>query len=201
MHTYSYLALGDSYTIGETLPLHKSFPYQLVQLLRTKEYSFYAPEVIAKTGWTTNELQEAMSGSVLLPKYDFITLLIGVNDQYRGRDAIEYKEQFEEILKKTIELASGKKDHVIVMSIPDYSIMPYADAMDREKISKEIEVFNGVNKALSIQYKTRYLDITTDSREAKNNTGLIAQDGLHPSEKQYSKWSEKLAELITAQLK
>lgn len=201
MHTYSYLALGDSYTIGETLPLHKNFPYQLVQLLRRKEYSFYAPEVIAKTGWTTDELQEAMSGSVLLPKYDFITLLIGVNDQYRGRDAIEYKEQFEEILKKTIELASGKKDHVIVMSIPDYSIMPYADTMDRERISKEIEVFNSINKALSIQYKTRYLDITADSREAKNNTGLIAQDGLHPSEKQYSKWAEKLAELITAQLK
>lgn len=201
MHTYSYLALGDSYTIGETLPLHKSFPYQLVQLLRGREYGFYAPEVIAKTGWTTDELQEAMSVSVLLSKYDFITLLIGVNNQYRGRDAIEYKEQFEEILKKAIGLANGKKDRVIVMSIPDYSITPYADTMDRERISKEIEVFNGINKALSIQYKTRYLDITTDSREAKNNTDLIAQDGLHPSEKQYSKWAEKLAELITAQLK
>jgi lysophospholipase L1-like esterase len=201
MHTYSYLALGDSYTIGETVPLHKNFPYQVVQLLRIREYNFYAPEIIAKTGWTTDELQGAITGSVLLSKYDFVSLLIGVNNQYRGRDAIEYKEQFEEILKKAIELTNGKKEHVIIMSIPDYSVMPFAQPMDKDKISKEIEVFNGINKALSIQYKVQYLDITPGSREAKNNTNLIAQDGLHPSEKQYAKWAEKLAELITSQLK
>src|SRR5689334_17013746 len=106
MHTYSYLALGDSYSIGETISLNKSFPYQVVQLLRKKGYHFYAPEIIAKTGWTTDELQEAIAGSTLLSKYDFISLLIGVNNQYRGRDAIEYKEQFEEILKKAIDLTN-----------------------------------------------------------------------------------------------
>jgi lysophospholipase L1-like esterase len=201
MHIYSYLALGDSYTIGESVPLNKNFPYQVVQLLRKNGYNFFAPEIIAKTGWTTDELQEAMAGSALLSKYDFVSLLIGVNNQYRGRDAIEYKEQLEEVLKKAINLTNGKKDHVIILSIPDYSATPYSDSMDKEKISKGIEVFNGINKALSIQYKVQYLDIMPNSKEVKTNADLIAQDGLHPSEKQYTRWAEKLADLIIAQLK
>lgn len=201
MHIYSYLALGDSYTIGEAVPLNKSFPYQVVQLLRKKEFNFSAPEIIAKTGWTTDELLEGIHRETLLSKYDFITLLIGVNNQYRGGDAIEYKEQFEEILKKSIDLVNGKKDHIVVISIPDYSVTPYALHMDTEKISKEIEVFNGINKAVSIQYKVQYADITTHSKEAKNDSSLIAQDGLHPSEKQYAKWAEKIVEIIFSQLK
>lgn len=201
MHIYSYLALGDSYTIGEAVPLGKSFPYQVVQLLRKKEYAFNAPEIIAKTSWTTDELQEAVNNYTLLSKYDFVTVLIGVNNQYRGRDAIEYKEQLEEILKKAIELANGKKEHVIVISIPDYSVTPHAKSMDANKISKEIEVFNGINKALSIQYKVQYVDITAGSKEAKNDASLIAVDGLHPSEKEYAKWAEKIVEAFTSQLK
>lgn len=201
MHTYSYLALGDSYTIGESVPLNKSFPYQVVQLMRASEYNFNAPEIIAQTGWTTDELQEAITKSTLLSKYDFVSLLVGVNNQYREREAIEYKEQFEEILKKAIELASGKKEHVIVVSIPDYSITPYAQSMDTDKISKEIEVFNSINKALSIQYKVQYADITALSKEAKNNSLLIAGDGLHPSETEYARWAEKIVEIIASQLK
>jgi lysophospholipase L1-like esterase len=201
MHVYNYLALGDSYTIGESVPLHKNFPYQVVQLLRKKEFNFNAPEIIAKTGWTTDELQEAMSKVTLLSKYDFVSLLIGVNNQYRGRDAIEYKQQYEEILKKAIELANGKKEHVIIVSIPDYAVTPHAETMDTEKISREIEVFNSINKALSIQYKVQYVDITAGSKSAKNDSSLIAQDGLHPSEKQYSVWAKKIVELIASQLK
>lgn len=201
MHIYSYLALGDSYTIGEAVSLNKSFPYQVVHLLRKKEYNFSAPEIIAKTGWTTDELQEAINNYTLLSKYDFVSLLIGVNNQYRGRDAIEYKEQLEEILKKAIELANGKKEHVIVVSIPDYSVMPEAQLMDTEKISKEIEVFNGINKALSIQYKVQYVDITSGLKDAKNYASLVAQDGLHPSEKEYAKWAEKIVDVIISQLK
>jgi lysophospholipase L1-like esterase len=201
MHSYSYLALGDSYTIGEAVPLQKNFPYQVVQLLRRKEYNFCAPEIIAKTGWTTDELHEAIAQSLLLSKYDFVTLSIGVNNQYRGRDAIEYKQQFEEIVKKAIELTNGKKEHVLIISIPDYSVTPYAQSLDAGKISKEIEVFNSINKALSIQYKVQYVDITSHSREAKESTNLLAQDGLHPSEKQYAKWAEKIVEVITTQLK
>jgi len=201
MHIYNYLALGDSYTIGESVPLHKSFPYQVVQLLRKKEFNFNAPEIIAKTGWTTEELQDAMSKVTLLSKYDFVTLLIGVNNQYRGGDAIEYKQQYEEILKKAIELANSKKDHVIIVSIPDYSVTTHAETMDTEKISREIEVFNSINKALSIQYKVQYVDITPGSKSVKNDPSLIAQDGLHPSEKQYAVWAKKIVELIASQLK
>ena len=201
MHVYNYLALGDSYTIGEAIHLNKSFPYQVVQLLRNEEYNFNAPEIIAKTGWTTDELQNDINNTTLLSKYDFVTLLIGVNNQYRGGDAIEYKQQFEEILKKAIELVNGKKEHVIIVSIPDYSVTAYAKSMDVGKISREIEVFNGINKALSIQYKVQYVDITTGSKAAKNDISLIAQDGLHPSEKEYSKWAKKIVDVITSQLK
>lgn len=201
MHVYSYLALGDSYTIGEGVSLTESFPYQVVHLLRSKEFNFSAPEIIAKTGWTTDELQDAINKITLLSKYDFVTLLIGVNNQYRGRDALEYKEQFEELLKKAIELANGKKEHVMIVSIPDYSVTPYANSMDTEKIAKEIEVFNGIDKALSIQYKVQYVDITETSRNAKGNPTLITSDGLHPSEKEYAKWAEKIVEVISSQLK
>lgn len=201
MHTYNYLALGDSYTIGEFIQLNESFPYQLVYLLRKKEFHFNAPEIIAKTGWTTGELLDAINKADLLSKYDFVTLLIGVNNQHRGRDAVEYKEQFEEILKKAIELANGKKEHVIVISIPDHSIAPYSKSMDTEKISKEIEIFNGINKALSIQYKVQYADVATGFREARHDLSLIAQDGLHPSENEYAKWAAKIAEIIISRLK
>jgi lysophospholipase L1-like esterase len=201
MHIYSYLALGDSYTIGESVPLNKSFPYQVVESLRKNEYNFNAPEIVAKTGWTTEELLSAIDNSVLLSKYDFVTLLIGVNNQYRGRDAIEYKEQFEELLKKAINLANGKKEHVIIVSIPDYSSTPHAKSMDTDKISKEIEVFNGINKALSIQYKVQYVDVTAGSKNATKNASLTAPDGLHPSEKEYANWAEKVVEIIASQLK
>ena len=201
MHIYNYLALGDSYTIGEAVSLTESFPYQVVQLLRSKEYNFSAAEIIAKTGWTTDELLDAINKSTLLSKYDFVTLLIGVNNQYRGRDALEYKEQFEELLKKAIELANGKKEHVIIVSIPDYSVTPYANSMDTEKISKELEVFNSINRALSIQYKVQYVDITETSRNAKSDPALITSDGLHPSGKEYAKWAEKIIETMSSQLK
>jgi lysophospholipase L1-like esterase len=201
MHIYSFLALGDSYTIGEAVPLTESFPYKVVQLLRKKEYNFNAPEIIAKTGWTTDELQDAINNYLFLSRYDFVTILIGVNNQYRGRDAIEYKQQFEEILKKAIDLANGKKEHVIVISIPDYSATPYAADMDTDKIAKEVEVFNGINKALSIQYKVNYADVALGVKDSKNDASLITQDGLHPSEKEYTKWAEKIVEIITSQLK
>jgi lysophospholipase L1-like esterase len=201
MHTYSYLALGDSYTIGEAVPLQSSFPCQTVQMLRKSEFHFMAPEIIAETGWTTLDLDRAISDHSFLPKYDFVSLLIGVNNQYRGGDVIEYKEQLEELLKKAIGLANGKKDHVVLISIPDYGITPFAKAMDKDKITREIDVFNSVSKALSIQYKVHYIDITAASRTTPNDVTLVAGDGLHPSSKEYSKWARKLSEIIAAQLK
>jgi lysophospholipase L1-like esterase len=201
MHTYSYLALGDSYTIGETLLLHESFPYQTVQLLRKKNHNFCAPEIIARTGWTSEELRSSLKNYRFMGRYDFVSLLIGVNNQYRGMEVMRYKEDFEELLQKAIELANGKKDRVAVLSIPDYSATPFTQDVDRDRVSKEVEVFNGVNKALSIQYKVPYVDITTGSREARNDAALVASDTLHPSAKEYEKWALKLAELMQLQLK
>ena len=195
MHTtYTYLALGDSYTIGEGVSLHKSFPYQAVNLLRKAGYNFSAPEIIAKTGWTTDELETAVNVHELLPKYDFVTLLIGVNNQYRGRDIIEYKEQLEHLLKKSIALVNGKPEHVIVLSIPDYGTTPFGQKMDTIKIAKEIDEYNTLNKAISIQYKVHYVDITESTRKAK--AGAVVADGLHPSEKEYGKWGKKVVSII-----
>ena len=195
------MALGDSYTIGEAVLLQESFPYQTVQFLRKAGQNFAAPEIIARTGWTTEELSNALSNYSFSAKYDFVSLLIGVNNQYRGLDIILYKEQFETLLKKAIELAGGKKEHVFVLSIPDYSITPFAAAKDAETISKEIDEYNKLNKAICIQYKVSYIEITTGSREANTKAGMIAEDGLHPSAGEYARWAKKLAGAIEKQLK
>ena len=198
---YTLLSLGDSYTIGEAISLQKSFPYQTVQLLRKSGFDFSAPEIIAKTGWTTEELQVCIADYTFSPQYDFVSLLIGVNNQYRKQDIILYKEQFESLLNKGQELTGGKKDHLIVLSIPDYSVTPFALEEDKATICKEINEYNKLSKALSIQYKIPYLDITEDSREARENPKLIAGDGLHPSAKEYTKWAKKLSEMIGKSIK
>jgi lysophospholipase L1-like esterase len=198
--SYTYLALGDSYTIGESVLLHQSFPYQLVQLLRKKGHACSAPEIIAKTGWTTSELISGMDGYDFLPKYDWVTLLIGVNNQFRGRSVEEYTTDFEKILEKAISLAD-KKTHVTVVSIPDYSVTPFGKEKEPERIAREIDLFNSINKALSIQYKVNYADITGGSREALHDPKLIAEDGLHPSSSEYRKWAEIVAPAIVEHLK
>ncbi|MES2882380.1 MAG: SGNH/GDSL hydrolase family protein [Bacteroidota bacterium] len=198
---YTYLALGDSYTIGESLLLTESFPYQTVQLLRKKGLQFSAPEIIAKTGFTTDELEEAIAVQQLLPKYDFVTLLIGVNNQYRGRDEVLYKMEFEELLKKAIAFCNGKPSHVIVLSIPDYSSTPFAIQMNKEKIAKEIDVFNNINHSLSIQYKVHYANTAATTKDAEPEQELFAADGLHPSGRAYKKWAETIAEIIVKQMK
>lgn len=198
---YTYLALGDSYSIGENIILFQSFPYQLVQLLRKKGLYFSAPEIIAKTGWTTDELNVGIAEYQLLSQYNYVTLLIGVNNQYRGRTVEEYKLEFEILLKQALQFVEGKKERVIVLSIPDYSVTPFADSMNKEKIAKEIDLYNSVNKAISIQYKVNYLDITSETRKASGDSSLLASDNLHPSAKAYKKWAEMTAEIIYSQLK
>jgi lysophospholipase L1-like esterase len=199
--TFTYLALGDSYTIGESVLLQQSFPYQTVQMLRKNGYHFSAPEIIAKTGWTTDELEEGIKQHNFLSKYDFVSLLIGVNNQYRGGDVMVYKMEFEELLKKAIAFANNKASHVIVVSIPDYSVTPFSQTRNPEKIAREIDVFNNVARAVSVQYKTQYADITPGSKNAKTDPELIAEDGLHPSAKEYKNWAQKIFEIITQQLK
>lgn len=198
---YSYLALGDSYTIGESVLQTESFPYQTVLLLRNKGFDFKDPEIIAKTGWTTDELQKALDRYEFLPSYDFVTLLIGVNNQYRGRKAEEYGKEFERLLKQAIQFAGGKNNHVIVLSIPDWGITPFAEGRDRKKIASEIDEYNFINKKTAGLYKANYINITPGTREAIKDPGLLAKDGLHPSAKEYFRWAEKTAFIFTEQLK
>lgn len=189
-HTYTYLALGDSYTIGEGVPIYETFPYQLVQLLRSSGHAFHAPEIVAKTGWTTDELLAGIANTKFLDRYDLVSLLIGVNNQYRGRSVSEYEGQFEELLKK----AMGFGEHVVVVSIPDWGATPFAAGADRDKIAKEIDEYNAVNKRIAEKYNVHYIDITPGTRET--NEEMLAGDKLHPSGKEYRKWAVKICEFI-----
>lgn len=198
---YSLLNLGDSYTLGEGVTLTENFPYQTVQLLRKEGLTFTAPEILAKTGWTTDELQGAMSNYLFQPAYDFVTLLIGVNNQYRGRSPDNFLPEFESILKQAIGFVGGKINHTIVLSIPDWGVTPFAAGRDRKKISEEIENYNAVCKKIAHWLGVHYLDITPGTREAARDPLLIASDGLHPSAREYNRWAIKIADLITNQVK
>ncbi|MBD0331920.1 MAG: SGNH/GDSL hydrolase family protein [Chitinophagaceae bacterium] len=198
---FTYLALGDSYTIGESVPAEKNFPNQTVHLLRQKNIHITPPEIIARTGWTTDELSDEIPKYKLSKQYDLVTLLVGVNNQYRGRSAEEYKQHFEELLKKAIHFAGNRPHHVIVLSIPDYSVTPAGQSLNPQKIAKEIDAFNKVNMSVAEKYKVHYIDITPESREALNDASLIAKDQLHPSENEYLKWSKKVAAIAEIILK
>lgn len=192
----SYLALGDSYTIGEGVPLYESYPYQVVQILRKKGLNILAPEIVAKTGWTTDELQTAINTAKFLPLYDLVTLLIGVNNQYRGKSTEVYAEEFETLLKQAIAFAGNDKGRVVVLSIPDWGATPFAEGRDRAKITAEIDAFNAINRKISSKYKVHYIDITPGTRLAAQDPTLLTKDKLHPSGKEYAKWAEKVAKIV-----
>ncbi|MEO8764469.1 MAG: SGNH/GDSL hydrolase family protein [Ginsengibacter sp.] len=197
----SYLALGDSYTIGESVEETESFPAQTAKILKEQGMNISSPAIIAVTGWTTTDLLNALQNHPPPQKnYSFVTLLIGVNNQYRGETLEKYTTEFAELLNESISYADNKKDHVFVISIPDYSVTPFANGSDTARIYKEIDDFNAVNKSISLNSGVPYLDITPISREAKNEKLLIGGDGLHPSAIQYKIWSESLAPMILKQL-
>lgn len=215
----SWLALGDSYTIGEQVPLHESFPYQTLQLLRQTAagaesrrqgsdktpasvnnpvggYQYLAPEIIAKTGWTTDELNDHINQNTFLDSYDMVTLLIGVNNQYRGRNWYEFKIEFTHLLQRAIAFAGGNNKNVFVLSIPDWGVTPFAKDRDTERIALEIDKYNEMCKSVSEEYNCHYIDITASQREDGAKAEFLAADGLHPSGKEYKKWAEKLANLV-----
>lgn len=195
-HYFSYLALGDSYTIGESVPLHEGFPYQVVQLLRKKGIHFHAPEVVAKTGWTSFELADHILHTTLNEQYDFVSLLIGVNNQYRGLPVADFKEEFQYLLKKAIHLADNKPERVIVLSIPDWGVTPFASGKDTDSISQAIDDFNKVCEEATKQLGGHYINITTQTRLAKNDTTLLASDQLHYSAKSHAAWAERVAGVV-----
>ena len=192
MKTYTYLALGDSYTIGEQVLLSQSFPYQVVQLLRQKNLSFTAPEIIATTGHTTNELDAAIESTIFLPTYDFVSVLIGVNNQYCGRTVEDFKIEFEGLLKRALQFAANIAPQVIVLSIPDWGVTPFAADKDTQKIAEEITAYNLVAKKIATQYQTNFIDITTSQRIDGNKEEFLAPDKLHPAAKEYTKWATQV---------
>ncbi len=190
----TYLALGDSYTIGSSVSAAESFPVQTSQLLKQQSVDLGNPEIIAVNGWTTvNLLRGLNSNPPKKPPYTFVTLLIGVNNQYQGGSLKQYKIDFSELLARAISYSGNITNHVFVLSIPDYSVTPFASGSNSARIAAKIDVFNAANKSIALSAGVHYIDITPISREVKNDPSLVAVDGLHPSGLQYMKWSELLA--------
>ena len=182
------LALGDSYTIGESVAVAGRWPNQLARALRVKRIRIVDPEIIAKTGWTTDELSSAIDAAKPRGPYALVTLLIGVNNQYRGRDAEQYRREFAALLHRAIGFAGGDAKRVVVVSIPDWGVMPFAAGRDHGKIAAEIDLFNAVNAEEAQHAGAYYADVTPVSRRAATDATLVAPDGLHPSAAMYAQW-------------
>lgn len=192
MSGFRYLALGDSYTIGERVSAKNRWPNQLAKLLEAEGMPGEVT-IIARTGWTVDELWEGIQANPPDGTYDLVTLLIGVNDQYRGYMADWYRDKFRFILEKAILYAGGHPDRVIVLSIPDWGFTPFAAARgDVEPISQQIDEFNAVNLEEAKKVGAHYVDVTIISRMALDDFELITGDRLHPSGKMYEMWAEKV---------
>jgi len=190
-----YLALGDSYTIGEGVQEEERYPMILVDLLAEENIQVAKPTIIATTGWTTDELQQGIANtSGLKQKYDLVTLLIGVNNQYRDRSIENYREEFTALLDEAIAFAGGKPDHVFVLSIPDWGITPFAKekGVDQAKVAAEIDRFNQVKEEISRSKGVSYTDITEHYRKHGDKDDGVVGDNLHPSVKIYRHWAERV---------
>lgn len=194
--SFSYLALGDSYTIGEDVDYDHIFPKILLDHLagtKLKSKTAVSSKIIAKTGWTTKNLLDAMDLQLNeSSSYDLVTLLIGVNNQYQKKPIDQYEKEFETLLQRAIKLGQGKASNVIVVSIPDYGVTPFAAQKNPELIGKELDQYNAINQKISSKYHTHYVDITPISRKAKTDPSLIANDKLHPSGKMYQMWVNEI---------
>ena len=193
-----FLALGDSYTIGEGVAEHQRWPAQLVHRLRETGLTVSDPTIIARTGWTTSELHSGMDLRPPQGTFDLVTLQIGVNNQYRGLDAGAFEQELYQLLQRAIACAAGDPQSVIVLSIPDWSVTPFAEGRDRATISASIDRFNAVNARQAKQHGCRYVDVTPASRRAETDRALLAGDGLHPSATMYSRWVELTLPIVRA---
>ena len=189
----TYLALGDSYIIGEQVLAEENFPNQTVALLNGK---LSIPQIIATTGWTTDELDAAITAANITTTFDIVSLLIGVNNQYRERTVNNFEIEFEHLLQRAIAFANNNSTHVVVLSIPDWGVTPFAEGRDSQKIAREIDAYNLVCKIAAQKFNTHFIDITTAQRLDGNKEEFLAADKLHPSGKEYTKWAKRLAEKI-----
>ncbi len=188
--TLRYLALGDSYTKGQSVPAASSFPIQLRDSLIERGKVVKETSIIAETGWTTSNLKSAIAAAFLPNDYEMVSLLIGVNNFYQNKDTNLYIQEFEELLNSAIGFADGKSENVFVVSIPDYGFSPFGQGSDPQKIAEQTDQYNRVASSICAKYSVQFIDITPISRS--NDPSLIASDGLHPSAKQYSLWVERI---------
>ncbi|HEY9196810.1 MAG TPA: SGNH/GDSL hydrolase family protein [Mucilaginibacter sp.] len=195
------MALGDSYTVGRTVPTESSFPYQLVQRLRDKKIPVSAPVVIAQNGWRTDELIKGIIKSGNKKTFDIVTLLIGVNNQFQNINIDIYRTEFVQLLNTAIAFARGNSKHVFVLSIPDWGVTPFAFTRNPDKIALQIDNYNEINKQETEAAGAVYVDITTLSRLAADDRSLVSTDNLHPSAKMYELWVKKISREIIRQIK
>ena len=187
----TYLALGDSYTIGEGVDERERWPVQLAKTLRDRGTDLSEPRIIARTGWTTEELLDAIGQSDVSDRWDFVTLLAGVNDQYRGYGAERYRGTFAQLLGRAAGFAKLPR-RLVVLSIPDWGVTPFAEGRDRAAIGLEIETFNRIAADLATGAGAAFVDITPLTRLAATDTALLVSDGLHPSGIMYRMWAQRV---------
>lgn len=189
--TISYLALGDSYTIAEGVEAAGRWPLQLASALRDQGIALADPRIIATTGWTTDELDAAIDAAEPLGEYGFVSLLIGVNNQYRGRGVDEYRQQFAALLQRAIGLAGSRAERVLVLSIPDWGATSFGrdSGRDLAQVARELDAYNAAARAVCVQHGVAFVDITPVSRERGAEPAMLADDGLHPSAAMYAQWT------------
>lgn len=199
---FSFLALGDSYTIGEAVEVNQRWPMQLVERLRTDSIKIKDPKIVATTGWTTDELQSGILKADLKKTYDFVSLLIGVNNQYRGYPIEQYEKEFKDLLDRAIQFADGNPYNVMVVSIPDYGVTPFAKekSLDEVKIATELDQYNAIAEKIAKLRDVKFINITPGSRQAKDDSSLVASDGLHPSGKMYKMWVDAIYDHVFSNL-
>ena len=194
--TPRFLALGDSYTIGESVDPSESWPVQLAATMRADGVLLDDPTIIAQTGWTTSNLLAQIEASKPQGPFDLVTLLIGVNNQYQGKEIESYREEFGTLLDISSALAGGDPGRVVVLSIPDWSVTPFAEGRERDRIRSQINQFNLVNQTASLAAGIHYVNITPISRQAAEDSSLLAADNLHPSGKMYAAWVDLLRPIV-----
>lgn len=197
----SFLSLGDSYTIGERVSEADRWSVQLSSLLRSEGIAVAPPDIIARTGWTTAELAEGIKNTPKTKNYKLVSLLIGVNNQYRGQSIERYRTEFRSLLETSVEYANGRKQRVFVLSTPDWGVSPFGAGSDRDKVAREIDAFNAVAKEECDKAGILYIDITPLSRTGLGDPSMFASDGLHFSGKMYGLWAmealPKVKELLS----
>lgn len=195
------LALGDSYTCGEGVTESERWPDQLVEMLRLQHIALAEPEIVARTAWTTDELSDAIDGVGPKGPYDLVTLLVGVNDQYRARPVRGFASEFALLLRRARDFAGKRPSRVLALSIPDWGATPFAEGRDRALIGREVDAYNERARELATASGAHWVDITTVSRKMQTDRTLVAPDGLHPSAALYRRWAEAILPIARAALK